>query len=127
LWDEYVADRLPGVRPWRGRREPHHIDNDGWSCSFYNRAKGERVSHGVGRRAIHFFDPWHDHWPRHFAYPAASGYSAIADLTPVGRVMAGTDGLDFNAGGLEGPVVSRHSAILNGGYPPTWARIAYNV
>ncbi len=127
LWDDYVADRLPGVRPRRGRHGPHHIDNYGWACSFCNRTKGERVSLGVGRRAIRFFDPRYDHWPRHFVYPAASGYIVIAGLTPVGRVTAGPDGLDFNAGGLEGPVVPRHGAILNGSYPPAWARMCYQI
>jgi len=33
LWDDYVADRLAGVRPRRARRGPHHIDNYGWARS----------------------------------------------------------------------------------------------
>lgn len=60
-------------------------------------------------------------------FPAASGYIVIAGLTPVGRVTAGPDGLDFNAGGLEGPVVPWHTVILNGTYPPAWARTAYGL
>lgn len=124
LWTDYVGERLPGVQP-RQRRGPHHIDNYAWSCPWCNRAKGERVAHGAGRRAIRFFDPRYDRWPRHFVFPPASGYIVIAGLTSIGRVTAGPDGLDFNAGGLEGPVVPRHGAILIGIYPPMWARTAY--
>jgi hypothetical protein len=123
LWDDYLAGRLPGVRPRRRRQGPDHLDNFAWSCPFCNRAKGGRVAHGTMR----FFDPRHDRWPRHFMFPPALGYIVIAGATPVGRATAGPDGLNFNAGGLEGPMVTRHLAILAGAYPPAWARVAYNL
>jgi hypothetical protein len=63
-------------------------------------------------------------------FPPAAGYIVIAGATPVGRATTGPDGLDFNAGGLEGPMVTRHLAtlaILAGAYPPAWARAAYRL
>ena len=60
-------------------------------------------------------------------FPPALGYIVIAAATPVGRATAGPDGLNFNAGGLEGPMVTRPLAILAGAYPPAWARVAYNL
>jgi hypothetical protein len=46
-------------------------------------------------------------------------------VTEVGRTTAGPHGLHFNAGGLEGPLGTRHITILRGDYPPSWARTAY--
>lgn len=123
LWNDYVAGRLPVVRPRRRRRGPDYLDNFAWSCPFCNRTKGGRVAHGRTR----FFDPRHDRWPRHFMFPPATGHIVIAGATPVGRATAGLSGLDFNAGGLEGPMVTRHLAIQAGAYPPTWARAAYSL
>ena len=60
-------------------------------------------------------------------FPPAAGYIAIAGATPVGRATAGSDGLNFNAGGLEGPMVTRHLATQSGAYPPAWARAAYRL
>lgn len=123
FWDAYVADRLPGVRRRKRRQGPNHLDNFAWSCPFCNRAKGGRVAHGRTR----FFDPRHDHWPRHFMFPPASGYIVIAGATPVGHATVGPNGLNFNAGGLEGPMVTRHLAIQGGVYPPTWTHTAYRI
>lgn len=123
LWDNYLADLLPGVRLRRRRHGPDHLDNFAWSCPFCNRAKGDRVGQGRTR----FFDPRYDRWPRHFIFPSATGYIVIAGATPIGHVTAGPSGLDFNAGGLEGPMVTRHLAIQAGTYPPLWARAAYSL
>jgi len=84
-----------------------YLDNFAWSCPFCNRAKGGRVAQGRTR----FFDPRHDRWPRHFMFPPATGYIVIAGATPVGHASAGPSGLDFNAGGLEGSLVTRHLAF----------------
>lgn len=62
-----------------------------------------------------------------FIFPGSSEYIFIAGATAVGRVTAGPMGLDFNAGGLEGPLGMRHKTILRGEYPPIWARIAYRI
>jgi 5-methylcytosine-specific restriction endonuclease McrA len=126
-WADYKSNRLPGLTARLGRQGPHHIDNYAWACPFCNRAKGGRVSHRSGRRAVRFFDPRHDRWPIHFIFPAAVGYLVIAGLTPIGRVTAGPEGLDLNAGGLEGPLVTRHLAIMRGEYPPQWACLAYGI
>lgn len=127
LWDDYVAGRIRSVRLRRRRRGPHHIDNYAWSCPFCNRAKSGRASHHVGRDAIRFFDPRSDRWPDHFVFPAATGHIAILGVTLVGRVTAGPGGLDFNAGGAEVFLVTRHLVIRQGEYPPAWARSAYGV
>ncbi len=127
LWEDYRAGRLSGVPARPERRGPNHIDNYGWSCSFCNEAKRKRVSHGTGRNAIRFFDPRYDRWSDHFVFPAASGSLFIIGLTEVGRVTVSAQGLHLNAGGAEGPLGSRHVAILHGDYPPAWARAAYGV
>jgi hypothetical protein len=57
-------------------------------------------------------------------FPPSTGYIVIAGATPIGRATAGPDGLDFNAGGLEGPMVTRHIAIQNDSYPLAWAHAA---
>lgn len=127
LWLDYIAGRLPGLAPHPERHGPHHIDNYAWSCPFCNEAKGERVSHGTGQAAVRFFDPRHDRWSDHFVFPEASGYLFILGATEVGRVTVSAHGLDFNAGGVEGPLGTRHVAILHGDYPPQWARTAYGL
>jgi len=127
LWKDYQAGRLPGVLPHSERRGPNRIDNYGWSCTFCNEVKGKRVSHGKGHGSTRFFDPRHDHWPDHFVFPAASGYLFIIGLSEIGRVTSGPNGLHFNAGGAEGPLGTRHIAILRGDYPPPWARAAYRL
>jgi len=127
LWDDYINGRLSGVSPVAVRGGPNHIDTYAWSCPFCNEAKGKRVAHGSGRRATRFFDPRHDRWPDHFIFPGSSGYIFIVGATEVGRVTAGPAGLDFNAGGPEGPLGLRHKTILRGEYPPVWARITYGL
>ena len=127
LWTDYAAGRLPGVPPRPDRHGPNHSDNYAWSCPFCNEAKSERVAHGTGRRATRFFDPRYDRWPDHFVFPSASGYLFIVGVTEVGRATAGLHGLHFNAGGLEGPLGTRHITILRGDYPPSWARAAYGL
>ncbi len=126
-WNDYSSGRLPGVTTVSDRRGPNHIDNYAWSCPFCNGAKGKRVSHGAGRRATRFFDPRYDRWSDHFTFPSSSGYIFIVGATEVGRVTAGLMGLDFNAGGPEGPLGLRHKMILLGEYPPTWTRRAYGL
>lgn len=127
LWREYVDGRQPGVPPIPGRGGPHHIDNYAWSCPFCNEAKSKRVSHGMGRKAVRFFDPRHDRWPDHFAFYNASRYLLLIGVTEIGRVTASANGLHFNEGGAEGPLGTRHIKIMDGDYPPAWARTAYGI
>jgi len=122
LWDTYMAGLLPGLHPLRRRRGPDHIDNYAWSCPFCNRSKGGRVSYGAGRTATRFFDPRRDRWLDHFVFAPATGYLVILGASLVGATTVGPHGLDFNRGGTEGPLVSRHIAVLSSTYPPVWAR-----
>jgi len=126
-WTTYQTNQLPGVRPRLDRHGPDHIDNYAWACPFCNRAKADRVSHRIERKPIRFFDPRHDSWPAHFVFAPASAYVVILGATSVGSVTAGPRGLGFNRGGPEGPMVTRHVEVLNGSYPPMWARAAYDI
>jgi len=125
LWEDYVEGRLPGVAPQPDRGGPDHIDNYAWSCPACNGRKGERVALGAGLRAVRFFDPRHDYWPDHFTFLASSKYLYIAGVSPEGR--ATEIGLGFNEGGTEGPLGARHVRIMDGDYPPAWARAAYRI
>ena len=125
LWDDYVHGLLPGVPSRPGRGGPNHIDNYAWACPFCNQRKQDRVSHRVGRRLTRFFDPRHDHWPDHFAFAIGSAYLFTEGISPEGR--ATEIGLGYNESGPEGPLVWRHVTIVDGGYPPAWARIIYDV
>jgi len=46
-------------------------------------------------------------------------------MTDIGQATAAT--LGFNDARLEGPLGTRHEAILTGRYPPSWLRAAYQV
>lgn len=105
LWGEYVQGRLLGVPTQPGRNGPDNIDNYAWSCPYCNGRKGERVTHGVGRRAVRFFDPRYDFWPDHFTFLAGSKYLFLDGLSPEGR--ATEQGLGFNEGGTEASSVRR--------------------
>lgn len=123
LWQDYAANRLSSVPLQPGRRGPDHISNFAWSCPFCNQGKQERVSHRLGQRAHRFFDPRHDVWPDHFVF--LHNYLIIVGVTPIGQATVA--GLSFNAGEPEGPLGTRHDTILNGRYPPEWARTAYGL
>jgi len=125
LWQDYIAGRLPGVPPRPDRDGPDHIANYAWSCSLCNGRKGERVALGTDRRTMRFFDPRRDYWPDHFTFLAGSKYLYIEGVSPEGR--ATEIGLGFNEGGIEGPLGTRHIRIMDGDYPPAWARTAYGV
>jgi hypothetical protein len=56
--------------------------------------------------------------------PAWTGPARRRTLTALARVQRG-DG--FNAVDLEGPMVTRHLAILADAYPPAWAHAAYRL
>ncbi len=127
LWGAYVAGQAAGLPPRPGRSGPNHIDNYAWSCPFCNGAKSKRVAHGAGRTAIRFFDPRYDHWPDHFIFMAASKHLIIVGKSEIGRVTSGPGGLHFNAGGVESPLGTRHNQIMDGNYPPAWARAAYDI
>mgnify|MGYP001362519302 CR=1 FL=1 len=123
-WSDYQAGVFPALR----RRDrlalssPDHIAKYAWACFFCNNAKGGRARLAKDAR---LFDPRYDHWPNHFAFLASSHYSVILGLTPIGQ--ATVEALKLNGGGPESPLVARHVAIMNGDYPPSWLRTAYNL
>lgn len=123
LWPDYAGGQLAGV-PWQpGRRGPNHIANYAWACEFCNQSKRQRVSRRGGRETHRLFDPRRDRWPEHFAF--LHQYLFILGVTDIGRATVET--LGFNDAGLEGPVGTRHEAILTGRYPPSWRRAAFPI
>lgn len=117
-WDAYVTNRLHPVERLPGRRGPDHLDNLAWSCVYCNSAKREQVAHRAGRRAYRLFDPRRDAWTDHFVL--AHAYLFI--VGPVGIGRATQAALRFNDARLDGPLGPRHQAIVDGRYPPPWAR-----
>jgi len=118
LWQSYVAGQIDGVPTAAGRRGPDHLDNFSWCCPLCNRNKSQQVTARVHGQSQCLFDPRHDYWPDHFVF--VSHYLFIAGVTPVG--LATEQALGLNRGGLGGPLGTRHEAILDGRYPPEWAR-----
>jgi len=118
LWPDYVAGRLPGVRPVSNRRGPQHLDNFGWSCAFCNNTKQRQISYQTDRHIVRLFDPRQDIWPDHFTF--VHQYLFVLGTTAMGR--ATVSALGFNDARMEGPLGPRHDAILAGLYPPLWAR-----
>jgi hypothetical protein len=116
-WQAYLDGRL-AVQPREGAREGDHLDNFAWSCSYCNESKGNRVSGRVDQRMYRLFHPRHDHWGDHFLL--TNGCLRIEGLTEIGK--ATERALAFNNSRGNGPIVARHKAILDGIYPPAWAR-----
>jgi len=123
-WNDYLNNAYPGLRRAERLALPtyDHILNFAWSCSYCNDAKGGRPRPRIHTRV---FDPRFDHWPDHFAFSSTKGYIVIVGLTAVGHETVRTMG--FHAGGEEGALVERSTAIQRGLYPPSWLRIAYNL
>ena len=123
-WNEYLNGRYPGLR--RAERlaasTPDHLNNFAWSCFFCNNAKGGRPRQ---RTAVRLFDPRFDHWPAHFGFAPTKGYGVIVGLTRIGAATARA--MQFHAGGPEGALAERYTAILRGLYPPPWLRTAYDL
>jgi 5-methylcytosine-specific restriction endonuclease McrA len=118
LWQAYIAGRIRGVPPTPGRGGPDHLDNYAWSCATCNSAKGRQVLRRIGRRTHRLYDPRQDRWSDHFGY--IRRYLLIVSFTAVGA--ATIEALGMNGSGLDGPLGPRHEAILQGIYPPPWAR-----
>ena len=118
LWQSYVSGLLVGIPPVVGRRGPDHLENFAWSCPLCNRSKSQHVTARINGQSQRLFDPWHDYWPEHFSF--MNHYLFIAGVTTVG--IATEHVLNLNGGGLNGPLGMRHEAIVEGRYPPDWAR-----
>ncbi|MBI4491962.1 MAG: HNH endonuclease [Chloroflexi bacterium] len=118
LWDRYTSGRLRPVVPAPDRRGPDHLGNFAWCCAFCNTAKGQQVAHRIASRTYRLFDPRYDSWSEHFVF--AHNCLFIVGITGIGR--ATEQALGLNTPGLDGPLGTRHDAILVGRYPPYWAR-----
>ena len=116
-WKEYLTGGLL-VHPINSAREPDHLDYFAWSCAYCNESKGNRVSGRVGRRSFRLFHPRRDRWDDHFFF--VDGHLHIAGATDTGEATEQV--LAFNSGRRGGPAAARHRAILDGIYPPSWAR-----
>lgn len=83
-----------------------------------NEYKSQRVTARIRGQDQRLFDPRHDSWPEHFAF--MNNYLFIAGISLVG--LATEQILNLNGGGLSGPLGTRHDGIMDGYYPPEWAR-----
>jgi hypothetical protein len=118
LWSTYAAGQLrPALVPIAARRGPDHLDNFAWCCAFCNLGKRQQVTYRIGAQTLRLFDPRHDRWMDHFTF--ANSYLLIVGITPIG--VATQRALGLNTGELNGPLGTRHDAILDGRYPPPWA------
>jgi len=116
-WSAYLAGNLM-IRPVERDRSVDHLDNFSWSCSYCNSFKGDRVSGRVGQRVYRLFHPRRDRWEDHFML--RDGLFLVRGVTGIGK--ATERALAFNDSRGNGPIVARHKAILEGVYPPEWAR-----
>jgi hypothetical protein len=116
-WREYLDGRFV-MMTGGDEHEPNHLTNFAWSCSYCNLAKGNRVSGRIKRRTVRLFNPRRDQWNEHFGMTGR--HVLIKGLTSVGQATEQV--LAFNDARLNGPLVARHKAILDGIYPPAWAR-----
>lgn len=116
-WRDYLDGKLL-VQPVADERGPNHLDNFAWSCPFCNASKGQRVSSRIGRRSAPIFHPRRQRWEDHFIL--TDRHLLIVGLSDVGRATERT--LAFNDPQRNGALAARHSAIVDGVYPPAWAR-----
>jgi hypothetical protein len=118
LWHDYLAGRLRPIQTASERTGPDHVGNFAWCCPFCNTAKGQQVTHRVGRRTARLFYPRRDRWSEHFVF--VHNYLFIVGLPGIGQ--ATEQALRLNDPRLGGPLGTRHDAVLVGRYPPPWAR-----
>jgi 5-methylcytosine-specific restriction endonuclease McrA len=116
-WQSYLEGVL-SLKPLPSDVAADNLDNFAWSCSHCNASKGDRV-HGRDGNSVHrLFHPRRDTWSKHFVL--VEGYFLISGVSEVGRASVSV--LGFNNPQRNGPLVARHKAILDGIYPPPWAR-----
>jgi len=118
LWIDYAAGDVPGLTPVPERRGPDHLDNLAWCCPFCNGSKARRVTARIGGQSQRLFDPRRDTWQEHFTF--MHQYLFVIGVTPIGQATERV--LAPNRPGLNGPLGTRHDAIVEGHYPPWWAR-----
>jgi len=116
-WSDFRDGSL-SIESDGSERGPNHLDNFAWSCPFCNGFKGSTVSGKIGGRAYSLFHPRRDTWDEHFVLTDRS--LLILGLTVIGEVTERL--LRFNDSRPNGPLAVRHAAIVDGIYPPAWAR-----
>jgi hypothetical protein len=116
-WRQYLTGSLL-MEPRGSDREVDHIDNFAWACAYCNTFKVNRISARVGRSSHRLFHPRRDLWVEHFVL--TEDFVLILGLTDIGK--ATVRALGFNDGRPNGPMTSRHKAVIVGIYPPVWAR-----
>ena len=72
----------------------------------------------IGGRSFRLFHPRRDRWHDHFML--RDDCLVIKGMTDIGIATEGA--LSFNSLRHNGPLAVRHRAILDGIYPPAWAR-----
>ena len=116
-WAEYLeAERL--IEQPVSDRGASHIDNFAWACPHCNTSKGDRIQGRVGQRMSRLFHPRRDLWNEHFVL--TGGHLLIEGVTDIGKATKHV--LGFNRPHRNGAIVARHKAILDGVYPPPWAK-----
>ena len=116
-WSAFVARSLP-IKPEGGEQGPNHLGNFAWTCPYCNTSKGNAISGVLGGQTYPLFHPRRDPWSEHFALTDRSLF--IPGLTQIGQVTE--DVLKFNDRRSNGPLAARHIAVIEGIYPPSWAR-----
>lgn len=116
-WRTYV-ERNPTPALQGDSRGAHHLDNFAWSCAFCNGSKGDQIARRVGQQNVRLFHPRIDLWEEHFIL--TDQYLLIVGVTEIGR--ATERALGFHDARSGGPLGARHRAIMDGAYPPPWAR-----
>jgi hypothetical protein len=116
-WHQFLDGNLL-VLPDESSREAHHLDNFAWSCSYCNGFKGDQVVGRVGARSYPLFHPRRDRWEEHFLL--RDHHLFIEGKSEIGK--ATERALAFNDRRQNGPLAARHKAIIDGVYPPEWAR-----
>jgi 5-methylcytosine-specific restriction endonuclease McrA len=117
-WADYAAGRIPWLVEGKMRRGPHHLENYAWCCASCNASSGNRTSARSGTEVARLFNPRRDIWHEHFAF--RHRYLHITGISLIGRAREQVR--RFNDARLGGSIGPRHEAILDGRYPPPWAR-----
>lgn len=116
-WQSYLNGLL-SLHPLVSDQIADHVDNFAWTCLYCNTAKGDRIQGRVGNRVARLFHPRRDVWEEHFMF--TDGFLLISGLSELGR--ATELALGFNNARRNGPLAARHKGIVDGIYPPVWAR-----
>lgn len=117
-WEDYIAGQIPGLAHEPNRNRLNSIQNFAWACPRCNQKKLGQVTYDLQGEAVPLYDPRKNIWGREFVF--VHNYLYILGRTKVGEATA--NALGFNVEGIGNAVGCRHDRIVNGRYPPRWAR-----